>query len=123
MGRIRSKNTTPEMLVRKLLFSMGYRYRIHRKDLPGTPDIALFNKKKAIFVHGCFWHLHTGCKVSHIPKTNSDFWHAKLQRNHERDILNQMMLIDSGWNVLVIWECQIKDLGNLREKLSKFLSD
>ncbi|WP_442496839.1 very short patch repair endonuclease [Methylobacter sp. sgz302048] len=121
MSRIRSKNTAPEMVVRKLIFSMGYRYRLHRRQLPGCPDIVFPGKKKVIFVHGCFWHCHAGCKRATVPQSNRDYWYPKLKRNSRRDKINQVALVAAGWNVMIIWECEIKN-SNLAEKIRSFLS-
>jgi len=108
MSKIRSKNTKPELLVRSLLFKNGYRFRIHRRDLPGAPDIVLKKYKAVIFVHGCFWHYHAGCRDGKVPKTNTKFWKEKLDRNVTKDKKHQNELNDKGWKVLVIWECEIK---------------
>lgn len=107
MAAIKSKDTKPEMTVRKLLFSMGYRFRLHRKDLPGKPDIVLPKYKTVIFVNGCFWHQHKNCKRSNIPKTNKDYWVPKIQKNVERDNNNKKLLRKLGWKVIVIWECEV----------------
>ena len=113
MSRIRSKDTTPEKTVRSLLHKMGYRFRLHRKDLPGKPDIVLPKYKTVIFVHGCFWHRHENCKYASIPKTNTEFWLDKLNKNVERDKKNQAELKKLGWKVIVIWECEIINIGKL----------
>ena len=117
MSKIKSKNTKPEKIVRSLLFSMGYRFRLHVKDLPGKPDIVLPKYKTVILVNGCFWHGHENCKDSGIPKTNSDFWYDKISKNKERDKRVSNELEQAGWKVLVVWECQIND----KEKLISFL--
>lgn len=117
MSKIRSKNTKPELILRSALFKKGYRYRIHKKDLPGKPDIAFTKKKVAVFVHGCFWHYHKGCPEGRIPDTNSKFWKEKLFKNVERDKKNQEVLEKMGWTVLVIWECEIEK--HLSESLHK----
>lgn len=109
MSKIRSKNTTPEIKVRKLLHSMGYRFRLHRKDLPGKPDIVLPKYKAVIFVHGCFWHGHEGCKYACLPKTNVEYWYNKIQNNIARDEKNVNSLIQKQWKVLTVWECQLKN--------------
>ena len=114
MSAIKSKNTKPEIKVRKFLHSMGYRFRLHRKDLPGKPDLVLPKYRTAIFVNGCFWHQHKECKYSRLPKTNIDFWKRKLEGNSQRDKLNQSKLKDMGWKVIIIWECQIKEIENIR---------
>lgn len=120
MRAIRSKNTKPELIVRKLLTSLGYRYRLHRKDIPGRPDIAFIGRKKAIFVHGCFWHVHAGCAISHIPE--SEFWQQKLKRNQERDLTAIVNLKSQGWQWLILWECELKHLDLVSEKLTLFLT-
>lgn len=117
MSKIKSKNTKPEKVVRSLLFSLGYRFRLHVKDLLGKPDIVLPKYKTVVWVNGCFWHGHENCKDAGIPKTNSNFWYDKISKNKERDkrVLNE--LEQAGWKVLVVWECQIDD----KEKLISFL--
>ena len=112
MSRIKGQNTAPELAVRKVLHKAGYRFRLHRKDLPGRPDIVLPKYKTVIFVHGCFWHSH-GCKDSGTPKTNTGFWSGKLADNVCRDTKNQTLLKQQGWNVQVIWECEIRDTATL----------
>ena len=107
MGRISGKNTKPELIIRKALFSEGYRYRLHRKDLPGNPDIVFPNRKKVIFVNGCFWHGHS-CKKAALPTTNKRFWKKKLTGNKERDKRNLAKLKTMGWETLTIWQCEIK---------------
>ena len=109
MSGIRAKNTQPELFVRKALFAAGYRFRLHKNDLPGVPDIILSSRKIAVFVHGCFWHLHTGCKFSKVPQSRPDFWRAKLEGNSSRDRRSISALISLGWRVLVVWECATKD--------------
>lgn len=105
MSGIRGKNTRPELLIRRALFAAGYRFRLHRRDLPGAPDIVLPGRKVAIFGHGCFWHMHTGCKYARLPSTRTDFWREKLEGNRARDKRNIADLLASGWRVLVVWEC------------------
>jgi DNA mismatch endonuclease (patch repair protein) len=117
MAAVRGKNTTPELIVRHVLHAMDYRFRLHRKDLPGKPDIVLPKYRTCIFVHGCFWHQHLGCKRASQPSSNKDFWLNKLQRNIERDKQNCLALQDQGWKVLVIWECETKDSIELKQKL------
>jgi DNA mismatch endonuclease (patch repair protein) len=107
MRRIHSTDTAPELAVRRLLYGLGYRYRLHRKELPGRPDLVFASRRKVILVHGCFWHAHA-CKDGHPPKTNQVYWSAKLARNVERDARNQSALLSLGWECLVIWECQIR---------------
>ena len=124
MSRVRSADTIPEMFVRRLVHGMGYRYRLHRRDLPGTPDLVFPSKRRVIFVHGCFWHRHpdSGCALARLPKSRLDFWKPKLEGNRERDVKNQRGLRDLGWNVLVIWECQLRDVGMLRARIEEFLA-
>jgi len=108
MSKIRSKNTKPEILLRKALFSKGIRYRIHSKELPGNPDLVFKKYKTAIFVHGCFWHYHKDCREGRIPSSNSKFWEEKLLKNINRDELRQSELRELGWKVIVVWECEIE---------------
>lgn len=108
MSRIRGKGTKPELLVRHWLWGHGYRYRLNVKSVPGKPDIVLRKYRTAIFVNGCFWHGHEGCSLYSVPKSNTDFWIAKVQRNRERDQQEYKALHDAGWQVIVIWECQLK---------------
>jgi len=109
MSGIKGKNSMPEMRVRKALFAMGHRYRLHRGDLPGTPDIAMPGRKIAIFVNGCFWHAHRGCKYAKTPSTRTEFWTAKLQGNVDRDRRAADKLAEMGWRVLNVWECSTRD--------------
>lgn len=104
----KSKDTKPEVAVRRLLHALGYRFRIHRKDLPGKPDIVLPKHRTVIFVHGCFWHHHEGCKAASTPASNIDFWQTKFRRNQERDAQVKAQLESMGWKVIVIWECEVK---------------
>lgn len=108
MAAIRGKNTKPEMAVRRYLHAAGFRYRLHRKDLPGKPDLVLPGYKLVVFVHGCFWHRHQGCSYSTTPATRAMFWKDKFQKNMERDERNQNELLEKGWRVLIIWECGVK---------------
>lgn len=108
MSHIRSKDTKPEVLVRRFLFANGFRFRLHRKDLPGKPDIVLPKYKTAIFINGCFWHGHNGCKYATIPETNREFWLTKISGNVERDKITYQRLTESGWKVIEIWQCQLK---------------
>ena len=121
MSRVRGSDTAPELQVRKLLHAMGYRYRLHRKDLPGTPDIVFISRKKVIFVHGCFWHRHKGCVKTTTPKTRRDFWLKKFAANQERDQRKLSELAASGWASLVVWECETKVPETLRAKLREYL--
>lgn len=109
MSSIRGKNSLPEMMVRKALFAMGHRFRLHRRDLPGTPDIAMPGRKIAIFVHGCFWHAHQGCKYAKTPSTRPEFWTAKLRGNVDRDQRAADKLAEMGWRVLYVWECSTRE--------------
>ena len=120
MSHISGKNTKPELVVRSLLHRMGYRFRLHKKDLPGKPDITLPRHKKVIFVNGCFWHGHENCPRSKRPKTNPDFWHAKLDKNIARDKINVEKLKSLGWDVLVVWTCEVKNSAVLKQKLVTF---
>ena len=124
MRRIRAKDTGPELEVRRLVYKMGYRYRLHKEDLPGRPDLVFKSLRKIIFIHGCFWHQHQHpeCKISHVPKSRTDYWLPKLQRTIERDIRHQEDLKKMGWDVLVIWECEVKNREALRKKVARFLS-
>lgn len=109
MARVRNKDTAPELRVRKVLHRAGYRFRVHRKDLPGTPDIVLPRHKLAIFVHGCFWHGHQNCRRARLPETRAAFWQEKITRNKARDARVQALLADLGYRVLTIWGCEVKD--------------
>lgn len=123
MSGIRGKNTKPELIVRKIVHRLGYRYRLHSRELPGAPDIVLTRLMKIVNVHGCFWHMHT-CRYGCVtPKTNAAFWEAKRNGNTKRDIRNLRGLRKAGWKVLTIWECQTKDVDKLTARLSRFLSD
>ena len=119
MSAIKSKNTKPEIAVRRLLHSMGYRFRLHRKDLPGSPDIVLPKYKTVIFVHGCFWHRHENCKYATTPKTRKEFWEKKFRENINRDNLNQANLSLKGWKIIIIWECQLK--GDIKKLIRELL--
>lgn len=116
MSRIRSKDTKPEMLVRRHLHALGFRYRLHDSKLPGHPDIVLPKWHTVIFINGCFWHRHEGCKVATMPKSNVEFWQTKFEKNVARDRKEQKALADAGWHVIVIWECEAKNcLSNLSD--------
>ena len=121
MSAIKSKNTKPEIAVRKLLHSMGYRFRLHRKDLPGSPDIVLPKYKTAIFVHGCFWHRHRNCKYATTPKTRKEFWENKFRANVKRDLEIQEKIKIMGWKSVVIWECEVKNKSFLTKILMREL--
>ena len=121
MRAIRSKGMRPELAVRSLVHKLGYRFRLHRKDLPGKPDLVFVSRRKVIFVHGCFWHSHEGCKTAHMPKSNLGYWEPKLARNRARDAKNIETLIAGGWKTLIVWECQTRDETRLSHCLRKFL--
>lgn len=122
MRRIKAKNTTPEISVRKLLRSMGYSgYRLHRRDIPGTPDIAFIGRRKAIVINGCFWHGHNCKKGARTPKSNQNYWIPKIERNRKRDERNLDALRLQGWNVLVLWECELKNLDDVTTRLTEFM--
>lgn len=121
MGAIRGRDTKPELLVRSLLHGLGYRYRLHRRDLPGRPDIVFSRRQKVIFVNGCYWHRHEGCPLSYVPKSNTEFWRAKFDRTVVRDQENYGDLASRGWAVLVIWECECGDRPHLEHRLIHFL--
>lgn len=121
MRRIRSKDTRPEMAVRSLLHRLGYRFRLHRKDLPGRPDIVLPKHRKIVLVHGCFWHGHT-CRLASKPKSNQAYWAEKIQGNQARDARSLAALQNQGWTVLQLWECEVRQFTGLEDKLRKFLS-
>jgi DNA mismatch endonuclease (patch repair protein) len=120
MSRIRKTDTKPEMIVRRLVHGIGYRYRLHASDLPGHPDLVFRPRRKVIFVHGCFWHQH-GCRQYRQPRTKRSFWVPKLEGNKERDQTNQKKLSAMGWKFLVIWECELQDKEKLRERITEFL--
>ena len=123
MSRIRSKNSKVELLIRSLVHRMGYRFRLHRKGLPGKPDLVFPSRKKAIFVHGCFWHWHPdpNCKRARMPKSRQEFWRPKLEGNRRRDRENREKLDDLGWEVLEIWECEVGDLDQIQSRIKAFL--
>lgn len=120
MSKIRNADTKPEKTVRKLVYGLGYRYRLHKKELPGCPDMVFSSRRKVIFVHGCFWHQH-GCNQYRMPRSKTDFWGPKLTRNVERDKEVECLLKKDGWNILVVWECQLKDLESLSNRIKAFL--
>ncbi|RSK76169.1 DNA mismatch endonuclease Vsr [Pandoraea apista] len=123
MSRVGAKNTAPELAVRKLLFSMGYRYRLHGKALPGRPDIVFPGRRKVIFVNGCFWHGHESCRYGRLPRSRIDFWADKIARNRERDSCNVEQLRQQGWRTLTVWQCELKNFEELAQKLYDFLED
>jgi len=122
MAAIKSKNTKPEIKVRKVLHSMGYRFRLHSKDLPGSPDIVLPKYKTVIFVHGCFWHRHENCKYASTPKTRKEFWNKKFKENIKRDLEIQDKIKNLDWRSVVIWECETKNIENLWGKIIDVLN-
>lgn len=121
MARVRKTGSKPEVAVRKFAHRMGYRYRKNRRDLPGTPDIVFPSRRKIVFVHGCFWHQHVGCKLAKQPKTRTEYWTPKLKRNVQRDGVIVRALEDADWQVLVIWECETASEEAVRAKLRRFL--
>ncbi|MCW2349168.1 very short patch repair endonuclease [Sphingobium sp. B12D2B] len=124
MSRVRGRNTGPEMVVRRLLHGMGYRYRLHAKELPGRPDIVFRKRRIAIFVHGCFWHRHPdpNCKLARLPKSRLDFWLSKPEGNRARDLANVEKLEAAGWRVLLVWECELGNKEQLRNTLRRFIT-
>lgn len=122
MSGIKGKNSKPEILIRRMLFGAGYRFRLHRRDLPGTPDIVMSKRKIAIFVHGCFWHAHEGCKYFRVPATRPEFWIAKLQSNIDRDERAFEKLRTMGWRVLCVWECATRESDTAESLLEKMIS-
>jgi len=121
MKAVRGKNTKPELVVRSIAHAMGFRFRLHRHDLPGTPDLVFPRLRRVILVHGCFWHRHRGCGAATIPKDNATFWAEKFRRNVERDRAAVNALREEGWQVLIVWQCQTRDAPELRRKLQRFL--
>src|SRR5688572_20406915 len=122
MSRIGGKDTAPELRVRRLLHVMGYRFRLHRRDLPGKPDIVLPRHRKIVLVHGCFWHCHSGCSRAALPTTNEQFWQKKIRGNQTRDRRVRRELRQAGWEVLVVWQCQLKNIDMLTRRLRRFLA-
>lgn len=123
MSRIKSSNTSVELTVRRLIHGMGYRYRLHGKGLPGKPDIVFRPRRKVIFVHGCFWHQHSAanCLDGRVPKSNLSYWNPKLERTKQRDANNQDLLLEMGWESLILWECELRDIPALRSRIQEFL--
>ena len=121
MRAVKGQNTKPEMKVRRITHAMGYRYRLHRKDLPGKPDLVFPGRRKIIFVHGCFWHGHDCPRGARTPKTNREYWQAKIARNVERDTQHLSALKETGWQVMPLWECELKDNSVIEEKIRRFL--
>src|ERR1044071_1582436 len=123
MSRIRDKNTVPELKVRSLIHRLGYRFRLHSKSLPGKPDLVFSGRKKIIFVHGCFWHAHSGCPKGKPPKSNLEFWLKKLEANKRRDAQARKKLKSQGWRVLTVWQCQLKKQESLTSRIVAFLEN
>jgi len=121
MALVRAKDTGPELAVRRLVHGQGYRYRLHRRDLPGTPDLTFPGLGKVIFVHGCFWHRHKGCSLARLPKSRVDFWLPKLEGNAKRDTRNVRALRQMGWSVLTVWQCQLCNTARLTNRIRRFL--
>lgn len=121
MARVHSRDTRPEMFVRRLVFSLGYRYRLHAKDLPGRPDLVFRGRRKVIFVHGCFWHRHSKCALARLPKSRQEFWIPKLEGNRERDEKNIADLRRNGWRAMTIWECELTRADRLEKRIRRFL--
>ena len=122
MRSVKSRDTSPERKVRTLLRPLAPGYRLHRKDVPGNPDIAWISRRQALFVHGCFWHGHDCARGARLPKANADYWRSKIARNRARDEANMKTLAQQGWRALVVWECELKDEAALQEKLAAFVS-
>ena len=124
MSRVRGKDTGPELVVRRMVHGMGFRYRVHRRDLPGNPDLVFPARRKVIFVHGCFWHRHDdpACKLARLPKSRLEFWLPKLETNARRDAEHLDRLRVLGWDTLIIWECELKNKSFLKKKLGSFIS-
>jgi DNA mismatch endonuclease (patch repair protein) len=123
MAAVHSKNTKPEIVVRNIVYRLGYRYRLHSGKLPGHPDLVFAGRRKVVFVHGCFWHRHSGCRYASSPKTRVEFWQSKFLANVARDERTRLELERSGWKVLTVWQCELKQLESLVERLDEFLSE
>ncbi len=122
MSRVRGRDTKPELAIRQMVFRLGYRYRLHGKDLPGRPDLVFPGRKKVIFVHGCYWHRHEACSLTSTPKTRKEFWNNKFRENVERDRRNMADLAKGGWSVLTVWQCEINN-PDIEERLTNFLEE
>lgn len=122
MAGIRGKDTKPEIAVRQLVHKLGFRFRLHRRDLPGSPDLVFPRLSKVIFVHGCFWHRHPDCRFAYTPKSNADFWKKKFDANTQRDGIAQEALAALGWEVMMVWECEVRNIPMLSQKILTFLS-
>lgn len=123
MSLVRAKDSRPELKLRRLVHSLGFRYRLHVKGLPGKPDLVLARHRAVIFMHGCFWHRHDGCKLARMPKSRLDFWGPKLEANRTRDAKKLAELKGAGWRVMVVWECELSDEAHLRSRLTRFLEN
>jgi DNA mismatch endonuclease (patch repair protein) len=123
MSRVKGRDTRPERLVRRMVYSLGYRYRLNVKGVPGKPDLVFKGRRKAIFVHGCFWHRHAGCDLARIPKSRQSFWVPKLESNRERDERQLKRLREAGWTILVIWECELRDVEVLKARVDRFMKE
>lgn len=123
MSRVRGKDSAPEMRLRRIVHGSGFRYRLHVKNLPGSPDMVFPKRKAVVFMHGCFWHRHEGCKLARLPKSRLGFWVEKLEANRQRDKRNQGLLMEMGWRVLVVWECQLRDTVAISRTVTEFLKD
>lgn len=121
MRAIRAKDTAPEMEVRRLAHALGYRFRLHRRNLPGSPDLVFPRRRKVVFVHGCYWHRHAGCQFAYTPKSNADFWLQKFEGNQQRDQRALDRLQEAGWDSLIVWECETRDRSLLAARLQSFL--
>lgn len=124
MALVRAKDTRPEIQIRRIVYSLGFRYRLHVSALPGKPDLVFSRRRKVIFVHGCFWHRHPRCALARLPKSKRAFWIPKLTENRSRDLRTARRLRNRGWKILTLWECQVKkDVGQIEKKIRRFLSD
>lgn len=121
MRAVKGENTTPELIVRRVAFAMGYRFRLHRRDLPGKPDLVFSGRRKVIFVHGCFWHGHDCSRGARMPKTHADYWRMKITRNRLRDAASINALNFQGWRAAIVWECELRNLPHLQKRLARFL--
>ena len=122
MSRVRSKSSKPEMRLRRLVHGMGFRYRLHVKDLPGKPDMVFPARNAVVFMHSCFWHRHRRCKLARLPKSRIDFWETKLEANRKRDKVQQRKLKKLGWRVLIVWECELRDAERVSRRVEEFLN-
>ena len=123
MSRVLSRDTKPELVIRRLVHSLGYRYRLNVKDLPGKPDLVFRKRRKVLFVHGCFWHRHDDCHLARMPKSRLDFWTPKLQKNKARDAVVRKQLKVDGWSILIVWECEISNIERVSLRIERFLEE